>query len=87
MPFGLRNAGQTLQRFIDTVIRGLEFCYAYIDDLLIASENETKHIEHLKILCDRLNSYGLVINPSKCVFGETEVNFLGYKVNSAGIHL
>lgn len=28
MPFGLRNAAQTFQRFIDMVIRGLDFCYA-----------------------------------------------------------
>ena len=32
MPFGLRNAAQTFQRFIDQVLRGLHFCYAYIDD-------------------------------------------------------
>jgi len=37
MPFGLRNAAQTFQRFIDQVLRDLHFCYAYIDDVLIAS--------------------------------------------------
>ena len=36
MPFGLRNAAQMFQRFIDQVLCGLHFCYAYIDDLLIA---------------------------------------------------
>ena len=33
MPFGLRNAAQTFQRFMDEVLRGLEFCFGYIDDL------------------------------------------------------
>lgn len=47
MTFGLRNAAQTFQRFINEVLQGLEFCYAYIDDILIASEKE--HLEHLKI--------------------------------------
>jgi len=37
MPFGLWNAAQTFQRFIDEVLHGLPFCYAYLDDLLIAS--------------------------------------------------
>ena len=32
MPFGLRNAAQTFQRFIDQVLHGLPFCYHYIDD-------------------------------------------------------
>ena len=36
-PFGLRNAAQTFQRFIDEVFRGLDFCFGYIDDILIAS--------------------------------------------------
>ena len=43
MPFGLRNAAQTFQRFIDRVLHGLHFAYAYIDDVLIASNNEGEH--------------------------------------------
>ena len=37
MPFGLHNAAQTFQCFIDQVLQGLPFSYAYLDDLLIAS--------------------------------------------------
>ena len=33
MPFGLKNAAQTFQRFMDEVLRGLDFCYAYVDEL------------------------------------------------------
>ncbi|BHF72850.1 hypothetical protein SprV_0401592100 [Sparganum proliferum] len=33
MPFSLRNAAQTFQIFIDHVLPGLPFVYAYIDDL------------------------------------------------------
>ena len=32
--FGLRNAAQNFP-FIDNVLRGFDFCYAYIDDVLI----------------------------------------------------
>ena len=59
MSFGLRNAAQTFQKFIDELLRGLEFCYAYIDDILIASSSETEHLEHLKIVFDRLSKYHL----------------------------
>lgn len=36
MSFGLRNAAQTFQRFMDEVLRGLNFCFTYIDDVLVA---------------------------------------------------
>ncbi|XP_076660087.1 uncharacterized protein LOC143363376 [Halictus rubicundus] len=84
-PFGLRNAAQTCQRFVDQVTRGLDFVYAYIDDFFIASENESEHREHLRILFERLNQHGVVINPAKCVFGVSEIEFLGYSVTRDGV--
>ena len=50
MPFRLRNAAQTFQRFIDEILRGLHFSYAYIDDLLIASSSPEKHSQHLRLI-------------------------------------
>ena len=53
MPFGLRNAAQTFQRFIDQVLRDLPFCYAHIDDILIASSNPEEHQQHLISVFER----------------------------------
>jgi len=53
MTFGLRNAGQTFQRFIDGALQGLDFCFAYVDDVLVASSASEQHREHLKILFER----------------------------------
>ena len=47
MPFCLKNAAQTFQRFIDHILDGLHFTYAYIDDVLIASNNLTEYLIHL----------------------------------------
>ena len=47
MDFGLRNAAQIFQRFINEVLRDLEFAYAYINDILIASESPEQHEEYL----------------------------------------
>ena len=49
MPFGLRNAAQTFQRFIDQVTRVLPLVFAYIDDLPIASSNAEEHKHHLAV--------------------------------------
>ena len=86
MPFGLRNAGQTFQRFMDQVLRGLHFCYVYIDNVLIASTSEEEHKDHLRQVFQRLSEYGILINPSKCLFGVSNLEFLGYHVSSEGIH-
>ena len=80
MSFGLRNAAQTFQRFIDEVLRGLDFNYAYLDDILIASGNHEEHVGHLRLLFQWSKDYGVVINPAKFVIGVTEVDFLGFGV-------
>ena len=84
-PFGLRNAAQTFQRFIDEVLRGLGFVYAYVDDLLIASASPEEHESHLECLFQRLKEYGIVINQSKCKFGVQQVQFLGHQIDAQGI--
>ncbi len=81
MPFGLRNSAQTFQRFIDNVLRGLDFSYAYVDDVLIASATPEEHLHHLRSVLERLSSHGVVINPNKCVFGASEICFLGHRIN------
>ena len=85
MPFSLRNAAQTFQRFIDEVLRDLHFSYAYIDDLLIASSNPQEHKQHLKQVFDRFKQFGVIVNPTKCQFGVSELTFLGHSLNSQGI--
>nr|VZI06730.1 unnamed protein product [Spirometra erinaceieuropaei] len=85
MPFGLRNATQTFQRFIDQVLRGLDFVYAYIDVLLVASSDAAEHEIHLRQLFERLDSFGVEINAGKCEFGVPSLIFLGHEVNSDGI--
>ena len=85
MNFGMKNASQSFQRLIDEVTRKLPFVYAYIDDILIYSPTPEQHIEHLKILFQQLSSYGLTIQPSKCIFGVSTLSFLGYQVSQQGI--
>ena len=84
-PFGQRNSGQTFQRFIDHVTRGLDFVFVYLDDLLVTSPDHKTHKKHLRILFARLSEYGIIIGPEKCQFGTTELSFLGHHVCAEGI--
>uniref|UniRef100_A0A5S6QKS8 RNA-directed DNA polymerase n=1 Tax=Trichuris muris TaxID=70415 RepID=A0A5S6QKS8_TRIMR len=85
MPFGLRNAAQTFQRFMDEVTRGLDFCFAYLDDILVASKSSADHDRHLEQLFRRLREYGVKLNPAKCIFHASEIEFLGFHVSARGI--
>lgn len=85
MTFGLCNAAQTFQRFIHEVLRGLDFVFAYIDDICVASSSENEHKQHLQAAFQRLREYGITINVSKCTFGKTCVKFLKHQVTSKGI--
>jgi transposase InsO family protein len=85
MPFGLKNAAQTFQRLMDTVCSDLNFVFVYLDDILVASSSASEHRNHLRQLFQRLSTNGLVLNPAKCVFGVTTIDFLGHRVDQHGI--
>ncbi|UYV76605.1 hypothetical protein LAZ67_14001434 [Cordylochernes scorpioides] len=85
MSFGLCNTAQTFQRLINEVLQGLDFAYAYIDVVLIASDSENQHVSHLQQLFGRLRDYGLTINETKCTFGQPSVKLLGFIITNAGI--
>ena len=85
MPFGLRNAAQTFQCFIDQVLHGLPFVYAYIDDVLVASTSPQEHQCHLRLVFDHFKQFGITINCAKCEFGVPKLTFLGHLVSKYGI--
>ena len=84
-PFGLRNSGQTFQRFIDQVTHVLVFVFVYLDDLLVTSPDHRTHKKHLQILFTLLAEYGIIIGLEKCQFGTAELSLLGHHVCSEGI--
>ena len=81
MAFSLRNAGASFQWMMDRVIRGLTFVYCYLDDLRVASRSPEEHVQHLRILFQRLQEFGLVINLEKCSFHVSEIEFLGHHMS------
>lgn len=86
MSFGLRNAAQTFQRFMNNrVLQGLDYLFNYLDDVIIASETLEQHEQHLVLVFERFTQYGITINLDKCCFGQPSVEFLGHHVSTAGI--
>ena len=87
MPFGLRNAPATFQRMIDRFRAGLQdvTILAYLDDLIILSENFEGHLQDLQKTFDRLKIFKLHLNRDKCTFACESVHYLGHVITSKGI--
>ena len=57
----------------------------YVDDMLIKSLDEEKHLDDLQETFDTLRRYNMKLNPSKCAFGVSSGKFLGFMVSHRGI--
>ena len=84
MPFGLRNAGCTLQRLMDQILGDIPHCFIYVEDILISSPDIKSHLQHVRQVLDRLRLQSLSINPDKCVFAAPSIEYLGMKVSAEG---
>uniref|UniRef100_A0A2N9I6A6 Integrase catalytic domain-containing protein n=1 Tax=Fagus sylvatica TaxID=28930 RepID=A0A2N9I6A6_FAGSY len=83
----LRNAGATYQRLMNKMFhhqigRNVE---VYVDDMLVKTKDERKHLEDLKETFETLRRYRMKLNPNKCVFGVSSGKFLGFMVSQRGI--
>ena len=83
--FGLKNAGATFQRLMDTILGELPFVVFYIDDLLIFSPNLKQHAEDIEAVLQVLEDNGLLARPDKCCWAMTEVEFLGHTITKNGM--
>ena len=83
--FGLKNAGATFQRTMDRILGDLSFCTVYIDDILVFSRSVKEHLEHLKIILQRLREYGFILHPHKCILAQDNVEFLGHNISPEGV--
>ena len=86
LPMGLCNSPDIFQEKMSELMQGLEFCRAYLDDLLIISKgNLEEHLEQLEKAFTRLSEAGLKVNALKYSFCKTELEYLGYWITRNGI--
>ena len=89
MPFGLTNGPATFQSFVNSIFMDYldDFLTAFIDDLLIYSENELDHEVHVKKVLERLRQAGLQASINKCEFHTTRTKYLGFIITTNGIEV
>ena len=80
MPFGMKNSGATLVRGMRKLLQDMDNVECYIDDLTVYTKEWATHLQVLDTLLERLRQAGLVIRPTKCVFGSKSVEFWGHSI-------
>jgi hypothetical protein len=87
MPFGLTNAPATFQGFVNHILQDHlgEFVCVYMDDILIYSKTEDKHICHVQIVLNILREHKLLAKLSKCAFFAPQAEYLGHIVSAHGV--
>jgi len=85
MSFGMKNAPATFQCMINHMISGLEGCQAYIDDIVIYSDNWDQHVNQLCEFLYHLREAKLTVNLVKTEFCHASVEFLGHMVRQGWI--
>src|SRR5436189_5125011 len=67
MPFGLTNAPATFQTLMNTILRPYidKFVLVYLDDVLVYSDSEMEHVEHLRLVFEALRKHKIYARPKK----------------------
>nr|CAD39935.2 OSJNBa0091C12.13 [Oryza sativa Japonica Group]CAD40163.2 OSJNBa0061A09.2 [Oryza sativa Japonica Group] len=89
MTFGLKSAGATYQRAMNYIYHDLIgwLVEVYIDDVVVKSKEIEDHIANLRKFFERTRKYGQKMNPTKCAFGVSAGQFLGFLVHERGIDI
>lgn len=87
MPFGLTNAPGSFQRWINEILSEFLdiFCIAYLDDILIYSDNIEDHQKHVQKVLQKLREAEVTLKATKCEFHTDTVEYLGFVVKPEGV--
>jgi hypothetical protein len=80
MPFGLTGAPATFQNFMNKLLAPLlrKCVVVFLDDVLVYSANLDDHVKHLRQVFELLSQQQLYLKQSKCLFAQTQLEFLGH---------
>jgi hypothetical protein len=80
MYFGLANSPATFQTMINNIFQDLILSgdlMVYLDNILIAHSDITRHWEIVREVLCRLREHKLFLQPEKCKFEKTWIEYLG----------
>jgi len=82
LPFGLEGAPATFQRLMEGV---WDYAGPYLDDVVVFNKTWEDHLIHVQDILQRIKDAGLTINPFKCAFAQSQVEYLGFVIGSGSV--
>ena len=70
---------------MNQVLEGINFAFGYLDDILIYSPDMECHLEHVRVLFERLRAADLKLTKRKCSFMKAHVQYLGHYISGQGL--
>jgi hypothetical protein len=89
MPFVFINAPYTFQSLMNSIFKPLlrKFVLVCFYDVITYNKFWEEHLQHVDRVLKILEDKKLYANPSKCVFGVHEVEYLGHIVFHEGVEV
>ncbi|XP_063380957.1 uncharacterized protein K02A2.6-like [Cydia fagiglandana] len=84
--YGLSSSPGIFQRILEQMFVDIPRVGVFLDDVVITGLDDQEHLKNLTAVFERLQKYGLKIKNEKCSFMSESITYLGYVVNSEGIH-
>jgi len=86
LPYGISSAPGIFQRVMDSLLADIPGVVVYMDDILVTGPTESDHLAALEEVLSRMEKAGLRLKKMKCQFMVPSVTYLGYIVDSEGLH-
>uniref|UniRef100_A0A224XI32 RNA-directed DNA polymerase n=1 Tax=Panstrongylus lignarius TaxID=156445 RepID=A0A224XI32_9HEMI len=86
LPFGLSSSPAIFQRFMEGLLKGMQYVGVLLDDVIITGPSRESHLKTLKEVFRRMKQVGLKAKLKKCQFLQNTVKYLGHQVDKNGVH-
>ncbi|KAM7522596.1 hypothetical protein LguiA_012498 [Lonicera macranthoides] len=88
MPFGIKQAPSIFQRHMNETFEQYDkFCLVYVDDILVFSDTEKEHFEHVETILRQCLETGIVLSQKKAQVCKKRINFLGLEIDEGRLVL
>ncbi|XP_065224345.1 uncharacterized protein K02A2.6-like [Planococcus citri] len=86
MNYGVQCAAAKWQRFMESMLKDLPGSCVFYDDVKIASATAKEHLMRVRKFFELCRKFNIRLNKKKCDFLTDRLTYLGYEIDSNGVH-